>query len=82
MLLIDVFPPRANKVAVRCVERPSGVSVHDRSQHLFPALSQAGSVCQRRGTLNLLTWTITQMPTAFVQLPPRGGGVRRAFIAL
>lgn len=46
---------------------------------LFP--SQVGSACQQRGTLSLLTWTITQTPTVCVQPPQRGGAARWAFTA-
>lgn len=56
---------------------------HNIGTSLFPVLPpQVGSVSQRHGTPSLLTWTITQMPTAFVQLPPQGGVVRWASIAL
>ncbi|KAM7413317.1 hypothetical protein PAMA_020621 [Pampus argenteus] len=37
---------------------------------------KVGSVCRQLGTPSLLTWTITQMPTVFVQLPPQGGAAR------
>lgn len=42
---------------------------------------QVGSVSQRRGTPNLLTWTITPTPTVYVQLPPLAGAARWAFTA-